>query len=110
MVVCPRLAWMTWAVTPPADRRGTAGTLDHGRADASAHRWGGPTPTGGDEGGVPSGGLDLLARPRAAAPAHPPALPVTEAARPHRGPPGAAAVGLTVQRVGLRPSPRATPP
>jgi hypothetical protein len=65
MVVILSISCMQWPVTPHTYRRSKDGTPYHGRADTRENRVGDPTPTGRDSGGVPGGGLYLLARPRA---------------------------------------------
>src|SRR5918999_5537413 len=106
MLVFPRISCMQWLVTPQTYRRSKDGTPDYSRAHAMQNSLGGPTPPGRDEGYVPRSRLYLLARPRTDAGHDHPALPLTDAARPYRGPPSAASVRPTVQRVGLLSSPR----
>jgi hypothetical protein len=110
MLVCLQSSWMMWSVPPQVDRRWKDNPSYHYRADAIEHSVGSPTPTGRHDGGVPSGGLYLLARPRADARDHHPALPATDAARPCGVQPRAASVGCAMQRLGLLASPHETPP
>src|SRR5262245_23179841 len=110
MLVFLHSSCMQWSVPPQVYRRWKDDPLSHDRADAIENRLGSSTPTGRNYGGVPRGGLYLLARPRADARDHDPALPAPDAAREHRLQPFAASVGFAIQRLGLLSSPLETPP
>src|SRR5687768_12360375 len=101
MLVFLHSSCMNWSVPPHVYRRWKDDTLYHSRADAIENRVGSPPPTGGNYGCVPGGWLYLLARPRADAYDHHPALPAPDPARQYRVQPFAASVGFALQRLRL---------